>query len=148
MKLIKSWRIAAFVVLAATWSLTPHVISQQQPAATPNVDVGSFIKELMAVKADGNQIQMAIWFPLEFFEEAGLAQGGTSRAEVERRLRFLMPYHTIIVIRGWTQDDGSTAYAGQRDVLAAAVLRLDNGEEIAPLILIGSLRWLRGWQKS
>jgi hypothetical protein len=133
MKLIKSWRIAAFVALAAMWSLTPHVISQQQPPDAPKVDVGSFLKELMALKADANQIQVAMWFPLELFAEAGLAQGGNSRAEVERRLRFLRPYHTIVVVRGWNQDDGSMAFASQRDVLAAAVLRLDNGEEIAPL---------------
>lgn len=145
MKLVKSRRIAPFVALAATWSLTPPVFSQQQPPAMPKVDVGSFIKELMVLKTEGDQhqYQSAIWFPFEFFVEANLAEAGTSRAGVERRLRFLKPYHTIFVQCSLTQDDGSTAYASQRDVSARAVLRLDNGEEIVPLILIKSLRWLR-----
>jgi hypothetical protein len=99
----------------------------------PKVDVGSFIKELMVLKGEGPQCQVAIWLPFDFFVEAGLARGGTSRAEVERGLRVLKPYHAIIVQRALTHDDGSMEYASQRDVLAAAVLRLDNGDEVAPL---------------
>jgi hypothetical protein len=133
MKLIKFRRIAPFVALAATWSLTPAVIAQQQSPGMSKFDAGSFIKELLVLKAEGRQAQIAMWFPFEFFVEAGFAQAGTTRAEVERRLTFLRPYHTIIVQRALTQDDGTTAFASQRDVLAAAVLRLDNGEEIAPL---------------
>ena len=122
MKLVKSRRIAAFVALAATWSLTPPVFSQQQPPAMPKADAGSFItKELMVLKGEGGQFQMAMWFPFEFFVKAGLAEAGTSRAEVERRLRFLKPYHTIVVQCGLTQYDGSTAYASQRDVCARGV---------------------------
>jgi hypothetical protein len=88
----------------------------------------------MVLKGVGDhQLEIAAWFPFEFFVEGGLSKATTSRAEMERRLRFLKPYHTIFVERTWTQDDGSTAYANQRDVRASAVLRLDNDEEITPL---------------
>jgi len=97
--------------------------------------MGSFIKELMVLTTESDQNQMAMWFPFEFFVAANLAEAGASRAGVERRLRFLKPYHTVFVQCSLTQDDGSTAYASQRDVWARAVLRLDNGEELAPLDL-------------
>jgi hypothetical protein len=101
----------------------------------PKVDAGSFVKELMVLKGEDRQLQIALWYPFEFFVQASLEKAGTSRADVERMLGFLRPYHTIFVQTAFTQDDGSTAYASQRDVRARAVLRLDDGEEIAPLDL-------------
>jgi len=89
----------------------------------------------MELKGGESQAQVALWFPFEFFVQSGLANGDTSRAVVDRQLRFLKPYQTIVVQCTYTQDDGSSVYASRPEVCARAVLRLDNGEEIAPLDL-------------
>jgi hypothetical protein len=127
------WSINAFVAAATLWFPPPALISQQQPAAKPKVDLGSFTKEIMVLNVEGDQRQLAMWFPFEFFVEANLAGAGKNRAEVERQLRFLKPFHTVIVQCGLDKEDGSTAYANLKDVRARAVLKPDKAEAIPPL---------------
>jgi hypothetical protein len=110
------------------------------PSPTPNkplpkskVDLGAFTKELMALKVDDGQRQLAMWFPFEFFVDANLTDPEKSRTSVEKDLSFLAPYHVVIVQCGVDKDDGSTAYATLQEVRARAVLRTDDGEEVAPV---------------
>src|SRR5262249_42944853 len=93
----------------------------------------SFTKEVMVLKVEGDQRELAMWFPFEFFVEANLANSGKTRAQVEKDLTFLKPYHTIIVQCGFDKDDGSSAYASQKVVRARAFLKALDGEEIPPV---------------
>ena len=97
------------------------------------VDLGAFIKELMVMKIEGNNSQLAIWCPFEFYVEATLAEGGQTRATVEKDFSYLRPYLTVIVQCGIDQIDGSTLYSSEREVRARAVLKLADGTEIRPL---------------
>lgn len=135
MNMARSRWLVVFVVLAATGCFRANLLAQEQPSAKPKprVDLGSFTKEIMVLKIESGQTQLAMWFPFEFFVEANLAEPGKDREQVEKELKFLKPYHTIIVQCGLDREDGSTAYASQRDVRARAVLRLDKGVEIPAL---------------
>jgi hypothetical protein len=128
----KTWWILLLVVLAVTHLAPSRVLSQEQPAR-PKVDLGSFVKEVMILKLEGDQRQLAMWFPFEFFVQAGMAEGGKSRSEVEKEIGFLKPYHVIMVQTGWDREDGTTVYSDEKEVRGRATLRLDQGKELKPL---------------
>ena len=129
----KLWWMGPLFALGVICSTQPPLFSQQHPSAKPRVDLGSFAKEILVLNLEGNQRQLAMWFPFEFFVEANLAEAGKGRADVEKELGYLRPYHIIVVQCGLDRDDGSTAYASQKEVRARAVLKPDNGNEIEPL---------------
>jgi hypothetical protein len=87
----------------------------------------------MVVKLNSEQSQLAMWLPFEFFLEAGLVEGGKSRAQVENDLAFLKPYHAIFVQSSLDQADGSSLYATEKEVLGRASLMLEDGTELKPL---------------
>lgn len=109
------------------------VKGQQKSEAKSRVDLGAFVKELMVLKMEGDQSQIAIWFPFEFFLESNLAESGANRAETERELAFLKPFHTITIQCSVEQPDGSSLYASEKEVRSRAFLKLEDGTELLPV---------------
>jgi hypothetical protein len=122
--------LAAVLVVGA---LVLPLLSEPKRPAKAKVDLGAFTREVMQIKLEGNQSQLAMWFPFEFFVEANLAEGGTTRDKVEKDLKFLKPYQTIIVQCSIENDDGEDSYASEKEVRARAVLKLADGTEIRPV---------------
>ena len=124
-----------WIVLVATLGVTCFSTAalRAQPAAKSKTDLGSFVKEIMVLKMEDNQRQLAMWLPFEFFVEATLADSGKKRADVESDLAFLKPYQAVIVQCGTDKTDGTTAYASREEVRSRLVLKLDDGKEILPL---------------
>ncbi len=133
--LLSRGRIVALlsITLLAHVSAISTAKVEQQIEAKSTVDLGAFVKELMVMKMDGDQSQMAIWFPFEFFLESGLAENNKSRAEIERDLAFLKPFHTITIQCSMDQPDGSNLYASEKEVRSRAFLKLEDGTELHPL---------------
>jgi hypothetical protein len=113
--------------------LTPALFAQHAVAQERVTDIGSFAKEVMILKMDGGQTQLAMWMPFEFFVGAATVQSGKPRAEIENDVAFLKPYITIAIQSSVDQTDGSSVYATEADIRSRAVLRLDDGTEVAPL---------------
>lgn len=107
----------------------------QQPAT--QVDLGSFTKEIMLFNFEADRTDLALWFPFEFFVHANMSTNNGSRANVEKEISFLRNYHTIIVQRGVDQEDGTEVQATAAEV--RGVLKMEDGEEIAPLTKIPPL---------
>ncbi len=99
----------------------------------PKVDLGSFIKEIMILKMEGDQTQLALWFPFEFFLQANMAESGRTRAQAEKDIAFLQPYHVIAVQISLDQPDGSKVYTGEKSVRGRVSLKSDSGKAIKPL---------------
>lgn len=128
----------AFLLLAALAAGSPA----QQPTATPTthnhpaakaVDLGSFVKEIMVLKYEAETQHLALWFPFEFFVAAGMADGKTTRAITESEMSFLKPFVTIAVLVNRDLPDGTSVYQKESEVRSRAVLKLEDGTEIAPL---------------
>lgn len=115
-------------VTMASWQAA---VNAQQPAK-PKVDVGSLAKEIMALKFEGDGMQLAMWLPFDFFLAANM-DGQTSRSDVEKELLFLKPYHTVMVQSSFDAPNSATVYESAQQVRGRAVLRLEGGEEIKPL---------------
>jgi hypothetical protein len=109
----------------------PPVAAKEAPRKAP-ADLGAFIKEIMTLKIDGDRTQTVLWLPHELFVQAGMADG-TPRAQVEKNVVFLKPYNVMYVQCCVEKDDGTSAYAGEKQTRARAVLRLKDGTEIKPL---------------
>ena len=109
------------------------LIGGAETAREPAVDLGSFVKEIMKLKMAGNRIELAMWFPFEFYLEANLAQSVQTRQEVEKGIAFIKPYLTVIVQCSVNQPDGSSLYSSEREVRSRAVLVLPDNTEIRPL---------------
>jgi hypothetical protein len=140
MRPLKLTRAAsAALLLLAAW---PTPLTAQQ-AATPAahthtvaakvIDLGGFVKEMMVLKMEGQTQHLALWFPFEFFVAAGMADGKNTRASVEDDMNFLKPYVTLAVQVNRDLPDGTSLYQTESEVRARAVLKLDDGTEIAPL---------------
>jgi hypothetical protein len=125
-------KIGSILVLGVV-VITGRAFSQQPMPKPSKVDLGSFVKEIMILNMEGNQRQLAMWFPFEFFVQSVMAEGGKSRADAEKEIGFLKPFQVIVVQSGWERDDGTTAYAGEKEVRARARLRPDQGSELEPL---------------
>ncbi len=88
----------------------------------------------MLLNMEGDQSQLAMWFPFEFFMQANLAvEGGNSRADAEKELKFLEPFHVILIQASWDQEVGTSVYSNEKEVRGRASLRLEQGEELKPL---------------
>jgi hypothetical protein len=131
--------LVAFLLLAAH---APGAPAQQPAPAPPHphvespkaVDLGSFVKEIMVFKFDNDTQQLALWFPFEFFIAAGMAEGKSTRARAEEDMKFLKPYVTIAVQVNRDLPDGTSVYQTESEVRSRALLKLDDGSEIAPLV--------------
>lgn len=124
-------RVALAAVLVSTLQPT---LSAQQGAAMKRPDPGEFIKEILALRLEGNQQHMAMWTPYEFFVAAGMSADTTLSAEAyEKELGFLRRYITIFVMSSDEQPDGRDIYATEAETRHRAVLRLADGTEVGPL---------------
>jgi hypothetical protein len=117
------------LALALLVLLAPASVSAQQGQG---VDLGSFIKETMALRMEGDRAELAMWFPHEFFLAASMERG-LPPATAERELEFLRPYLTIAIQTSYDKPDGTSVYATENDVRRRAVLRLDDGTELPPV---------------
>lgn len=133
---------AAVIIVLLTLAALPLKAPAQQAtaahthdagAATKAVDLGSFVKEIMALKIEGETQQLAMWFPHEFFVAASMADGKSTRASVEKDMNFLKPYVIIAVQANRDLPDGTAVYQTEREVRERAALKLDDGAEIVPL---------------
>ncbi|HEY9401432.1 MAG TPA: zinc ribbon domain-containing protein [Pyrinomonadaceae bacterium] len=128
---------AALLLLAAL--PTPLRAQQATPpahthnAAAKAVDLGSFVKEMMVLKIEGETQHLALWFPFEFFVAAGMADGKTTRSSAEADVAFLKPYVTVAVQVNRDLPDGTSLFQTESEVRSRAVIKLDDGAEIAPL---------------
>jgi hypothetical protein len=129
---------AVFLLLAAqpatlrAQQTTTHTHSAAVTAAKA-VDLGSFVKEIMVLKIEGETEQLALWFPYEFFIAAAMADGENSRTSAESDMAFIKPYVTIVVQANRDLPDGTEVYQTETEVRARAVLKLADGTEITPL---------------
>ncbi|MBC8031626.1 MAG: zinc ribbon domain-containing protein [Pyrinomonadaceae bacterium] len=120
---------AAFLVIAAMSQQLPA----QQPVKNSAVDVGAFVKEIMALDLKDGRTHLAMWLPYEFFVAATLSDGKLPKATVEKNLEFLIPYITLFVQTSIKQPSGIDVYGDEKEVRARAFLRLSDGSEISPL---------------
>jgi len=126
---LRSSLAAAIVIIATVSQHSPA----QQPVKNPAVDLGAFIKEIMAMDFRDGQTHLAMWLPYEFFVAAALTEGKLSKATVEKDLEILTPYVTVFVQNSIQQPNGTSSYADEKEVRARAFLRLSDGSEITPL---------------
>lgn len=120
---------AVVMVIASLCQLAPA----QQPAPKPAVDLGAFVKELMAIDFRDQRSHLAIWMPYEFFVAAVVNEGKMPKAIVEKDLHYMTPYVTVFVQSSMVQPDGADLYSDEKEVRARAFIRLPDGVEIAPL---------------
>ena len=133
----------AALVLAAL-ALLPLAAAAQEPVERtravrlqkPAVDVGGFVKEIMALRLEGGQQHLAMWLPFEFFVAAGAAEGATPREVIERELAFLKSYNTLFFVASVERPDGTSVYASEAEVRKRAGLRLADGTELRPLDVV------------
>lgn len=131
MKVRKSFRAALPIMLFA---LAPLCARAQQAAPKQGaVDLGAFTKEIMALRFDGQQQQLVMWTPYEFFLAAGMADGTTPKESVERELGFLKSFITVFIMSSSDRPDGTSLYATEAETVARAAIRLDDGTEVRPL---------------
>ncbi|MBI1903635.1 MAG: zinc ribbon domain-containing protein [Planctomycetia bacterium] len=124
--------LVAYAPPPAAQEKTPPA-AQEKPPEKSKVDLGAFTQEIMNLKMEGDKTQLALWFPHEFFIQAQLNDGNTTRGQAEQDLALLKPYHAVIVQCSIDKGNGKSDYAGQKDVAARAVLKLADGTEIAPV---------------
>ena len=127
-----AWRKSGLFVVGVILILAVPALPDA-PAPRGPADLGTFTKEIMSLKLEGAAVQLAMWFPMEFFAEAALAEGGATREQVEKNLAFMKPFHTLVVQVGTSQPDGATTYESERSVRARAVLRAADGDEVGSL---------------
>jgi hypothetical protein len=131
MKIAKACQILlSGALLVACYS---SILLSLQPSSEPVSDLGSMIQEGMVLNMEGNQRQLVIWYPFEFFVEIYRNVGGLTTTEAEKELMDQKPYQLFIVQCSWDKDDGSTSYASEKEVSARAVLKSDTGQEIEPV---------------
>jgi len=128
--------VAALLLLA---SLPPASSAQQTAAAHTHgaqskaIDLGNFVKEIMALKVEKGVQHLALWLPYEFFIATAMSDGNSTRAATETDMAALKPYVIIAVQANRDLPDGTTKYQKESEVRVRAVLKLDDGTEIAPL---------------
>jgi hypothetical protein len=122
--------IAAMAGLLAAISVTG---AADAPATPAKVDMGAFTKEVMKVKTEGGQADLALWFPQEFFVESCMSTPGAYREQIEKDLAFLKPFIVIMVESGTTRSDGTVQSAPEQETRSRAVLKLASGLEMKPL---------------
>jgi hypothetical protein len=129
---MKGRTIIRTALALAALALLPHVAAGQQ-APKPGVDVGAFVKEIMAVRLEGGQQHLVMWMPYEFFVAATAANFSAPREAIERELAFLKAYNTLFVMASAERPDGTSVYASEADLRKRAALRLADGTELRPL---------------
>jgi hypothetical protein len=126
-------RCAGLVRAACLLGALGAAPTRAQQAEPSKVDLGAFTREIMILRMEGNQQQLAMWMPPEFFVEAGMAESGDPRKQVEKEVAFLRPFLTIIVQCGADDELGRTAYLSEQAVRARAELALPDGSTLSPL---------------
>jgi hypothetical protein len=129
--------ILAALAGVALWQLsavgqqdTPPAKQAGKPAA---VDIGQWVsKELMSMRMEGDQMELALWFPFEFFIESN-REPGVDRAAIEKELAVLKPYIIVITQSGYDRPDGLTDYMPEPQARARATLVGNDGEKVRPL---------------
>ncbi len=132
---MKTLKISLIVLILLCVISFPQTTLFAEPEVSPKskVDLGSFATEILKVSMEGDFMEFAMWFPYEFFVQAGLAEGGMPRSIVEQNMEFLKPYITIVAQANITQPDGTSLYSTEEEIRRRAVLLAPDGTEIPPL---------------
>ncbi|HYN85256.1 MAG TPA: zinc ribbon domain-containing protein [Pyrinomonadaceae bacterium] len=109
---------------------------QQQTQGARPVDLGAFLKEVLAFRLEQDRTHLAIWIPYEFFVAAASADGTVDRAAMERDLDFLRDYIPFVIQNEYERPDGTKVYATEAEMRTRAVLKLADGSEVAPLTAV------------
>jgi hypothetical protein len=117
--------------LAACAALA-FVVAPIARAEEPKVNVGAMVTDMMKMQLNGNQQQLVMWMPFEFFVACGTAQGDSWDA-ASKAMEGFKPYHVVCVMREVTNADGTSTYATAEQVSESVVLKGPNGEEVKPV---------------
>lgn len=127
------YRVTIVILAVLFLFASAAMAAQADKASDKSVDMGAFTTEAMLMQIDGDQYQLAMWFPYEFYVEANLQDGSADRASIEKDTAFLKPYITIILQCSTEQEDGTSVYVAEKKVRARAVLKASDGSDILPL---------------
>jgi hypothetical protein len=125
----KRLAVVGLVVLCA--GIGVLAAGRRGPAPKSKVDAGAFLREIMAMKIDGDRMEMAIWFPYEFF--AAAAAAGAQGEEGMKEIAVLKPYVVVVAMAQDEEADGTKKPSSESDLRGRAVLRLADGTEIKPV---------------
>lgn len=131
------WAAFAALVIAMLCTV-PGSAEDKAPdakAAPPKVNVGSMVTEMMKMQLEGNQQQLVMWMPFEFFVACGTAQGD-SWEEASKAMATFKDYNVVCVMREVTNADGTNTYASADQVQKSTFLRGADGEEVKPLATV------------
>src|SRR5258708_33582373 len=97
-----SVRRSAWVAMAACALLIIGLAgaggAAEKSSAEPKVNVGSMVAEIMKLQLTGNQQQLVMWMPFEFFVACGKSQGDTWENSAKELAAF-KEYHVVCVMR-------------------------------------------------
>lgn len=122
-------RLAVIGLLVSCVGIGVLGSTRRGPAPRANVDAGAFLREIMAMKISGDRLEMAIWFPYEFFAAAA----GTQGEEGKREIAVLKPYIVIVAMAQDEDADGTKKPSTENELRERAVLRLSDGSEVKPI---------------
>lgn len=94
--------------------------------------VNAMVKELLIVKSDKVQGQLAIWLPYDFFYQSALADSSKSIEENEKQIAAIKDYQVIIVECKSSSLDG-TLMQGEVAIRSRANIKMADGTMINPL---------------
>jgi hypothetical protein len=126
-------RTSFLTVALCVFSCAAAGRGQDAVADAAKVDIGGFVKEVMKIKIAGDNSELAMWFPFEFFVQSALTEKGMTRERAEADLAMLKPYQIVIVQCGTDNIMGLTKYVGEKDVRSRAVILLTDGTELKPI---------------
>ncbi len=101
-------------------------------AGRPKSNIGAFATEVIRLQVQNKQMDMSMWFPTEFFVEAGLSQGTVTREALEKELGYVRKYAIVAAQRQDVAADGTVTFSSEQDVREAARLVLPDGTELKP----------------
>src|SRR5436190_1566571 len=76
----------------------------------PPVNMGAFVAELMRIQMEDKDMSLFLWFPKEFFVEAGVAQSGEKREAAAKEMEFLNDYLIVVAQAQHENPDGTQVY--------------------------------------
>lgn len=146
---LRRWLGVAVCCLLALLLCPAHQLQAKE--AAPQVDVGAFLTELMALKIDGQHTQLAIWMPAEFFTAAAsMSMENFTPADAAIVKELLKPYQVMLVQCCVENEQGQDSYLTEEQVRARAGLLLEDGTIVRPKTKVPEdmLELLQGMKKA
>ena len=115
--------------LLLSLALLAPCVRADEKSAEQKVNVGAMVTDMMKMQINGDQQQLIMWMPFEFFVACGTAQGDSWEA-ASKAMEGFKAYHVVCVMRQVTNADGTSSYATADQMASSVVLRGPNGEEV------------------